>query len=528
MRVIPVCLALSLLSVPLTAQRRATPGPSPGIALVVVIGVDQLRPDYLRTYDRQFTGGFRRLIDRAVLFERGQQYHAMTETAPGHATMLSGREPYSTGILNNDLGVEDAAAPILGNPDVPGASPRRFLGTTLFDWMLAKDPDTRLLSVSRKDRAAILMPGRAGDQVYWYNDGRFSTSRYYAERLPDWVVAFNARRSPERFAGSSWNLLLPASSYAERDDQPFERGGKDNVFPHRLPTTAAEVARRFGDYPWMDSLTAEFALEGVRRLGLGKRGKADLLNVSFSATDAVGHQYGPDSRELHDHLLRLDRWLGRFLDSLAVLVPVESTLVALTADHGVQSLPELTRARGKRAQRIWLGELADRTGRALTQRYRVGFNLSFGSGLLPADTAALSARGISVDSLASALAAAARRVPGVLRVYTPKTLLAAPASDREATLWRNQIHPSFGWLICAAIEPGYVWSEADQTMAQHGSTADLDVTVPIAFMGPGIGAARIARPVRSVDIAPTLAALLGVRPTERLDGQVLPEVTGGR
>ncbi|MEZ0334095.1 MAG: hypothetical protein ACAI18_08810, partial [Gemmatimonadales bacterium] len=104
----------------------------------------------------------------------------------------------------------------------------------------------------------------------------------------------------------------------------------------------------------------------------------------------------------------------------------------------------------------------------------------------------------------------------------------APASDREATLWRNQIHPSFGWLICAAIEPGYVWSEADQTMAQHGSTADLDVTVPIAFMGPGIGAARIARPVRSVDIAPTLAALLGVRPTERLDGQVLPEVTGGR
>ena len=183
---------------------------------MVVIAVDQLRPDYFRTYDRQFTGGFRRLIDRAAFYERGQQYHAITETAPGHSTMLSGREPYSTGIVNNVNGVDDAAAPVLGNPGAPGASPRRFLGTTLFDWMLAKDAGTRQLAVSRKDRGAILMTGRAEGQVYWFGDGRFSTSRYYAEKLPDWVEAFNARRSAERLAGTTWNLLLPPSSYAER------------------------------------------------------------------------------------------------------------------------------------------------------------------------------------------------------------------------------------------------------------------------------------------------------------------------
>ena len=239
--------------------------------------------------------------------------------------------------------------------------------------------------------------------------------------------------------------------------------------------------------------------------------------MSFSTTDAVGHEYGPDSRELHDQLLRLDRWLGRFLDSLAVLVPAESTLVVLTADHGVQPLP---------AQRIGLSDLAASAEEQLA-RYRTDFDLIFDSGLLSADTAAMSARGIRVDSVASTLAKAARR-PGVLRVYTPATLRAAPASEREAVLWRNQLPTRFGWLIVAAIEPGYVWSTPDRTAAEHGSTADLDVTVPIAFMGKGIRPARITRPVRTVDIAPTLASLLGITPTEQLDGQVLAEVTKGR
>jgi predicted AlkP superfamily pyrophosphatase or phosphodiesterase len=526
MRRLLIVVALAVLAVPVLAQRRGG-GKGPGVALVVVIAVDQLRPDYFRTYDRQFTGGFRRLIDHAALFERGRQDHAITETAPGHATMLSGREPYRTGIVNNTNGVEDAAAPVLEDPGAPGASPRRFLGTTLFDWMLARDPETRQLAVSRKDRGAILMVGRAKGQVYWFGAGRFTTSRYYADSLPDWVEAFNARRSAERLAGTTWTPLLPADSYVERDDQPYEVGGKENVFPHPLPATAEETARRFGDFPWMDSLTAEFALEGAHRLGLGKRGKPDLLTVSFSTTDAIGHEYGPDSRELHDQLLRLDRWLGRFLDSLAVLVPAESTLVVLSADHGVQPLPELTRARGRPAQRIWLSDLADTAEARLARRYRTDFDLIFDSGLLSADTAAMSARGIRVDSVASALARAARR-PGVLRVYTPATLRAAPASEREAILWRNQFPPGFGWLIVAAIEPGYVWSTPGRTAAEHGSTAELDVIVPIAFMGKGIRAARITRPVRTVDIAPTLASLLGIVPTERVDGQVLAEVTKGR
>jgi arylsulfatase A-like enzyme len=192
----------------------------------------------------------------------------------------------------------------------------------------------------------------------------------------------------------------------------------------------------------------------------------------------------------------------------------------LTADHGVQPLP-------RPARRISLGDLASAAGTELSRRYRMDFNLVFDSGLLSADTTAMSARGLNVDSVAAAVATAARR-PGVLRVYTPKTLGAAPDSDREASLWRNQLPPGFGWLLLAAIEPGYVWSAPDRTAAEHGSTAELDVTVPVAFMGKGIRGARITRPVRTVDIAPTLAVLLGLAPTERLDGQVLAEVTNAR
>jgi arylsulfatase A-like enzyme len=275
----------------------------------------------------------------------------------------------------------------------------------------------------------------------------------------------------------------------------------------------------------MDSLTIEFALDGVGQLELGRRGRPDLLSVSLSTTDAVGHEYGPDSRELHDHLLRLDRWLGHFLDSLAVLVPGQRTVVALTADHGVQPLPEWSRARGRpAAARLWLGDLASEAGEALSRRYRMDFGLSFDSGLLAADTPALHARGVSVDSLARALTERIRGRPGVRRVFTPTSLRAAPAGDPDAVLWRNQLPTGFGWLLACMIEPGYVWSPADRTQAQHGSTAPLDVAVPIIFHGPGIRPGRSARVVRTVDIAPTLAALIGVTPTEPLDGRALPEI----
>lgn len=493
-------------------QAQPAPRPHPP-ALVVFLTVDQLRPDYFPRWNDQLTGGLGRLYRQGVFFARGHQEHAITETAPGHATLLSGREPAHTGIVTNERGVGDPSSPVLGSLRAPGASPRRFQGTTLFDWMRAADPGARVLSVSRKDRGAIVPVGRARAPVFWYVDGRFTTSRWYADALPAWVRAYNARGGAAHLAGTRWSLLLAPSAYPEPDSLPFENAGREVAFPHPLPGSPGAAARELTRYPWMDSLTLDFALEGARRLGLGRRGRPDLLAVSLSTTDAVGHAFGPDSRELHDQVLRLDRWLGVFLDSLARLIPRERTIVALSADHGVQSLPEFARLHGDTAaRRVWLGDLGTR------------YDLEFDSGLLSGDTRRLRARGVNTDSLAEALAAIARRRPGVIAAYTPASLARAPARDREATLWRRQLPSADGWLVCASLRPGSVWSRPDRRVAQHGSTAPADITVPIAFLVPGLPPARVQRVARTVDIAPTLAALLGVRPTERLDGNVMWEV----
>ena len=182
--------------------------------------------------------------------------------------------------------------------------------------MVARDSGTRALSVSRKDRGAILPIGPARGELYWYHGAGFTTSRYYTDTLPAWVRDFNARREPERLAGALWSLRLPPASYAEPDTMPLENGGRDFVFPHQLPSNPDSAAAALINFPWMDSLTLGLALEGVRALRLGTRASPDLLTISLSTTDAVGHAFGPDSRELHDHLLWLDLWLGQFLDSL--------------------------------------------------------------------------------------------------------------------------------------------------------------------------------------------------------------------
>ena len=176
-----------------------TAGRSERPALVVFIAVDQFRGDYLDRFSSQLTGGLARFRNNSAFFPHAWQDHSITETAPGHATMLSGREPVHTEIISNNRGVPDELSPLIGSNAI-GASPRRFVGTTLYDWLRVRDPEVRVLSVSRKDRGAILTVGRARGDVYWFSDGKFTTSRYYADTLPTWVRAFDDY-DPSRAAG---------------------------------------------------------------------------------------------------------------------------------------------------------------------------------------------------------------------------------------------------------------------------------------------------------------------------------------
>ena len=379
--------------------------------------------------------------------------------------------------------------------------------------------------MSRKDRGAILTIGRAKGAVYWFADGRFTTSAYYADTLPEWVRRFDGNIHLETLAGTKWNLLLSADQYPEPDSVSVEHDGVDFVFPHVLPSADA-LRGSLQQYPWMDSLTLAFALDGVRTMQLGKRALAsrgampDLLSISLSTTDAVGHAYGPDSREIHDQVLRVDRWLGTFLDALQREVPADRIVIALTADHGIAPLPELAVAKTGRGGRLWLGDIAVAIERTLEARYRTEFGIEFENGLFYADVDALRARRINVDSIANAIVAASMQRTGVRIVFTPKTL--STSKDSGAVRWRRTLPPSQGWIAAAVAKPDFVWS-AGKTTAEHGTPNALSLSVPVAFIGAGIAPGRYERLVRTVDIAPTLARLLGVTPLEALDGKPLDE-----
>jgi len=496
--------------------------------LVLVITVDQLRPDYFTRWKTQLTGGLGQLMNEGAFFTDGYQDHAVTETAPGHSTILSGLWPAHSGIIRNSEGVQDSTAPLIGTTG-PGASPRRFRGTELFDWLKAVDPTARALSVSRKDRGAILPIGKSKEQVYWYQSGLFTTSRYYADSLPAWVLAFNARRLPFKAASTTWTLLLPDSAYKEADTSSWEHGGNDFVFPHRLPTDSARAAEAVAGVPAMDSLTLLFALEGLNALQLGRKG-TDVLAVSLSTTDAVGHTYGPDSREIHDQVLRLDHYLGWFLKRITDRVGRDNVVIVLTADHGVTPFPERTRARtGGPAYHVLLDTLITAVNRDLDRLAGAGGAprawLEFDTGMLfLRDNGRFAATGIKTDSILDALTSRIMRIQGVARVIKPADLSRADtASDPVARRWLHHLPPDAGVVLTVTLQPGSVWDIPNVPIAMHGQPSEDDAHVPIILWGRGVRRGSYAGRTNTVDIAPTLALLLGISPLSLVDGHARTE-----
>jgi predicted AlkP superfamily pyrophosphatase or phosphodiesterase len=499
------------------ADSRAPARPS----LVVLITVDQLRGDYLDRFGPQLNSGLGRLTRGGAWFSNAHHDHAITETAPGHATLLAGRFPRSTGIMSNRIGVYDEAAPLVGASRASGASPQRFQGTTLVDWLRTRDSRSRTLSVSMKDRGAILPVGRSRADVYWYySDGRFTTSKYYRDTLPQWVERFNARRLPQSFAGRNWTLLLADSAYKEADSVSVEMGGVDFTFPHRIPDDSTQAASVVRATPWMDEITLSFALEGLRALSLGEGSRTDVLAISLSATDYIGHSFGPDSRELHDNILRLDRSLGVFFDSLFKLRDSGTIAIALTGDHGVGTIPELAARSVKPAPvQVDASALA-----AILRRLAAAAGLDSSQvysehQLVLADRNALKTRRASLDSVLAAFATQVRALPGVGRVDRFQDLLRGDTiNDPIARRWVHQLPAQSNVELVVTLTPFSIFSGI---VATHGSPYDYDTHVPLIFYGPWFQPGKYSEFVRTVDLAPTLAEISGVKPSERIDGVVL-------
>jgi predicted AlkP superfamily pyrophosphatase or phosphodiesterase len=481
-----------------------------------------MRPDYFGRFEPQLTGGLGRLYRGGAFYTNAFQDHAITETAPGHSVTMAGRFPRSTGIVQNSAGVEDPLSPVIGG-GAPGASPLRFQGTVLFDWLKKHDPRSRALSVSRKDRGAILPLGRAKESVFWYTaTGGFSTSTYYADTLPSWVQQFNARQIPQSYAGKLWTPLLPPDQYPEPDSVVQENGGRGGVvFPHGAPSDPARAAAVFPAFPWMDDLTLQFALAGVDALKLGVGPQTDVLAISLSSTDAVGHAFGPDSRELHDQIVRLDRYLGAFFDSLYKIRDSSRIVVALTADHGVAPYPGV-KSRDPNAGATVVRAALDtawafqaRVESALRDTTRFIWDTPF----LLVDREALRKGHLSPDSVITAFIAAERKVPGVLRVDRVRDLARADTvKDAVARRWLHMLPPGLPVEVVVTLTPYSYWGVGAAT---HGTPHDYDAHVPVLFYGGPFKPGRYDEFARVVDMAPTLAAALNVTPLERLDGHVL-------
>ena len=542
-----------------TVDATAGPTANPPVAaarprLVLFVSVDQMHSDYLERFASLYQGGFRRFNEEGAVFSEAYYRHANSETGPGHSVLLSGRHARDTGIVANEWYdrfdgevnvVDDPASSPLPGPG-RGASPAHFIGATLGDLLKKVSPASRVVGVSMKDRSAILMSGPRADAAYWYEpeSGRFGSSTYYMPQLPSWLTEWNAAGHIDALLGRTWARLLPDEApylrFAGPDAVRGEWDNVDTVFPHRI--RGAARTKEFYDEvrrsPFLDELTLDVALRAMKAHDLGEDEATDILAVGFSATDIVGHTYGPESQELMDQVLRLDRTLGRLIDAAEARVGRGRLLVGLSADHGSMSLVERLQAEGKDARRVKPAEIVAPVRQALASRFPGAGELikmiDVPSFYLDLD--AIAARGLGRSAVEAVVREALLGTGLVRRVYTRADILGdRPPDDPDFALVRNSFFEPRSPHVIATLKP-YLYVSSRVGGTGHGTVHDYDRHVPVAFLGSGIKAGRYEARCGPDDIAPTLARMLGVEYRLQEEQRVLAEalvaetktvVTGG-
>jgi hypothetical protein len=524
----------------------AVPGAAETPHLVLQITVDQLRGDMLpRHRDRFGPGGFRRLLDQGIVFTDAHHAAANTLTASGHAVLVTGAATAAHGIVANDWHdpasgrsvycVEDERFPLVGGPG-RGRSPHRLTSSTLGDEIVAGSGGrARAFAVAAKDRAAIIPAGRSG-RALWLSDatgGFVSSTFYYQDGLPAWVEEWNARRVFTRYRDAVWRPLRPGTAIeAEADPaNPHARFPAElrRVFPHPLTARSDAVLLASLAYtPFSDELVAEFAATLLEREGLGHADFPDYLSVSFSATDYIGHAWGPESAEYVDNLARLDATLTRLFEAADRAVGAGRWLVVLSADHGVDDIPESRLAAGRPAGRFNPAALLAAANAALRTELRV--ETDFIAAFVPPGfyLAHERVRAVGLDSavVAERLAAHLRGQPGVMAAYPRARILRNEGLDPSiAARVRRATHPErSGDVVLVQAPHWYLYPDAEGYAAMHGSPHHYDTHVALVLAGPGLRPAVVADPVDPGGIAPTVAALLGVQPPSGCSAPVLPGV----
>ena len=523
---------------------RAAGGP----ALVVVMVIDGLPQEQVVKYrDLYGPGGFKRLLEEGAWFVNAHHGHAVTLTGPGHATILSGSYPYRNGIIANEwidrntLGpvycTGDAAHTYIGDETkkLDGTSPANLRVTTVGDELkYANNGQSKVVTVSGKDRGAILLAGKRGT-AYMYMDksGRFASSSYYMKEHPDWHTRYYAGKPQDKWMGQAWTLLLPEAAYARSmmEGQPWQPrnfAGLGGRFPFQLPKGDKSEAY-YGALtrtPFGDVATLEFARAAMEGENLGRNpaGVPDILGVSLSTHDYVNHGFGPESRVSQDHLLRVDRALADFFDYLDKRIGLDKVLVALTADHGFMNAPEYSAAIGLGGARLNSPKLMADLNETLASRFAVkNLAVRFSYPTIILDQQAIAKNFLNRADVETTAQRFLSQYAGVAAVFTRTQLESGelpdlPIKAQVLKAWNRELSGD----LYMVQSPFTLWGGNAVT---HGSPYTYDTNVPLMLYGKTwIKPGKYPRAAAVADLAPTLSYLLEIRPPAASEGRVLEEI----
>ncbi len=492
--------------------------------LVIAIIVDQFRYDYLLRFRDGYNAGLARLLDNGAVFTDAHYPHAHLVTAVGHSTYMSGAPPSISGIVANEwwdretnqsvTSVSDPQTKSVGGiPGIAGSSPKRLLVSTIGDELKMADPAAHVIGISIKDRASILPSGHMADAAYWYDNdsNNWVTSDYYRAQLPEWAAAVNAKKTYRQFLGKSW---FPFDAKDE-SGQPF------------CTMVAGTEARFCGNIeatPWGNEMIEAFAEAALAGEDLGRHRGTDLLTVSFSSNDYVGHAVGPDDPAVRDISIRTDRLIGKLLAAAEQRAGQENVLVVLSADHGVAPSPEVNKARKMPGERLSDFALTGAINDSLIRKFGPGKWLMPGQpAMIYLNLETIAQKKLDRSEVERVAADAARAQPHIARVYTRHDLAAgAVQQDAIGRAMMLGFNPERSADIFVLQEPYALFEAAPGS--SHGTPYDYDTHVPLIFMGAQIKAGTYSQHVWVNDVAPTLAQILGVETPSGSIGRVLAEI----
>lgn len=496
--------------------------------LLVGLVVDQMRYDYLfRYWDKLGDGGFKRMINQGYLFKNANFSYIPTYTAPGHATIYSGTTPANHGIVantwyddafaKNKYCVEDPRFNSIGTLTEEGEkSPKSLFVTTIGDEMrLMNNNHSKVISIALKDRSAVLPGGHKANGSYWLSkEGKWITSSYYMDKLPAWVEAFNNERPASSYLGKKWEPMFPVMEYEESfsDNNDYEETHKWEsapVFPHDFSVLSEEHGYGVVKYtPMGNTMTKDFAIKAIKKERLGQDKYTDLLAVSFSPIDYIGHFYGPHSVEMEDAIIQLDTELESLFKYIDKNIGKDNVLYFLTADHGAVNVPKYLND-----QKVPSGYFA---GNACVNLLNKHFKENYGvdsivksyiNGQIHIEEALVKKNRLNVDFVNEKIVQIVSEFSGVSRVMT-KEEFKTGSNEQVVLQAKRGFYESRCGDLYVVLKPGWIHEQGKGTT--HGSGYSYDTHVPLIFMGAGVKHGSSNQNVNIEDIAPTISTLINV------------------